>query len=78
MTSIINYALTTKDSIQTELTDLEEEYYFKLTINEDKQVEFFGQAYYMPDNPYDWGETTSIYELWISKSDNLPYKYRRS
>jgi len=74
--NIIQYALTTKDSITLNLIEFKEYYYFKLVINEDKQVEFFGKAYYMPESPY-IPETTSIYEIWISKSNNLPYKYRR-
>ena len=74
--NIIEYALTTKDSIILDLKEFEENYYFKLIINEDKQVEFFGKAHYMPENPYIW-ETTSVYEIWISKSNNLPYKVRR-
>ena len=74
--NIIQYALTTKDSITLDLVEFKEYYYFKLVINEDKQVEFFGKAYYMPENP-NISETTSIYELWISKLNNLPYKYRR-
>ena len=75
--SIIQYALTTNDSIVVDLQEFDECYYFKLVINEDRQVEFFGKAYYMPENPYNSGETTSIYELWISKVTNLPYKVRR-
>ena len=74
--NIIQYALTTKDSITLDLKEWEECYYFKLVINEDKQVEFFGKAYYVPENPYN-RETTSIYELWISKLNNLPYRVRR-
>lgn len=31
----------------------------------------------MPLPPFDIGNTTSIYELWINKSDNLPFKERR-
>ena len=75
--NIIHYTLTTKDSIDWSLMDFDDYYYLKLTIQEDKQVEFFGKAHYMPDNPYNFGETTSIYELWIAKSDNRPYKVRR-
>ncbi len=74
--NIIKYALNTTDSISTTLEDLGDHYYFKLVINEGEQVEFFGKAYHMPKNPYNLGETTSIYELWISKSNNLPYKVR--
>lgn len=39
-------------------------------------MEFFGKAYHMPEPPF-YVEPTSIYELWIRKSDNLPYKARR-
>lgn len=75
--NIIGYALSTGDSITTEWKDLGEAYYFKLVIHEDRQVEFFGKAYYIPIPPFDLGDPTSIYELWINKSDDLPYKVRR-
>ncbi len=75
--SIIKYALETKDSILTEFEDLGETLFFRLTIFGDNQVEFFGKAYYMEINPYDFGETTSKYELWIDKSTDLPYRFRR-
>jgi thiol-disulfide isomerase/thioredoxin len=75
--SIINYVLETKDSISCEVKDLKDSYYFSLTIFEDKQIEFFGKAYYMEKTPYDFGETTSKYELWINKSTDLPYRVRR-
>ena len=69
--------MSTGDSITTEWKDLGEAYYFKLVIHEDRQVEFFGKAYYIPKPPFDLGDPTSIYELWISKADGLPYKMRR-
>lgn len=75
--NIIKYALTTKDHITTELKDEGDNYYFKLVIGENQQVEFFGRAYHIPLPPFDIGSTTSIYELWINKSNNLPYKKRR-
>ncbi len=75
--NIIGYALSTGDSITTEWKDLGEAYYFKLVIHEDKQVEFFGKAYYILKPPFDLEDPTSIYELWINKSDDLPYKVRR-
>jgi len=73
--NIIRYAFTTNDSIQVILKELDDHYYLKLIISEDEQVEFFGGAYHI-DNPFSW-DTTSIYEMWISKSDDLPYKIRR-
>lgn len=75
--NIIKYALTTEDNTTIKLEDRGNDYYFKLVIDEDKQVEFFGKAYHMPVNPYNMGNTTSIYELWINKSNDLPYKKRR-
>lgn len=61
--NIIRYALTTQDNITIQLKERGGDYYFKLVIEEDKQVEFFGKAHYMPANPYNMGNTTSIYEL---------------
>lgn len=73
--SIIQYMLNTKDSITIDFEDLDKEYYYKLTVHEDKQVEFFGKAQYT-DNQYS-PDPTSVYQLWINKSNNLPYKVHR-
>lgn len=75
--NIIQYILTTKESIVVDLKEFGDCYFIKLVINEDKQIEFFGKAYHMPENPYNKDGTTSIYELWINKSSNLPYRVRR-
>jgi len=75
--NILRYALETTDSISLDFADLKDSIYVKLTIHEDSQIEFFGKAYHMPPSPYTYGNNTSIYELWINKSDNLPYKVRR-
>lgn len=75
--SIINYALHTKDSISLEIQELKNDIFVRLTINEAEQVEFFGKAFHMPPSPYDFGENTSIYEIWIDKKSDLPYKRRR-
>jgi len=72
--SIIRYMLETQDSIRIETQDMGDHYYFKLTIEEDQQVEFFGKPHYI-DNPY--FDPLSIYELRISKSNKLPYYIRR-
>lgn len=74
--NIIKYTLQTKDSIAFELKDLGDRYLFILVINEDTQVEFFGKAYHMPKTPF-YIEPTSIYEIWLDKSNGLPYKIRR-
>jgi len=76
-TSILKYAIQTKDSIKLEIEELKNDIYVTLTIFEDKQVEFFGKAFYMPSTEYNYGETTSKYEIWINKSNDLPYKVRR-
>ncbi len=74
--NILQYALTTTDNTELVLNDEGDHYFFRLTINESRQVEFFGKAYYIPESPYCW-DPTSVYELWISKRDDLPYKFRR-
>ena len=75
--NLILYTLTTNDSITLERKDSEDDFYFKLTINEPNQIEFFGKPHRIPDNSQYWGSTTSIYELWINKEKGLPYKVRR-
>jgi len=77
VTSIINYAITTGDSIALEMEEREGDVFVRLTIHEDEQVEFFGKAFHMPPSPYTYGDNTSIYELWIDKKTDLPYRVRR-
>ncbi|WP_455635540.1 TlpA family protein disulfide reductase [Parabacteroides sp.] len=74
--SIIGYILNTTDSISLEMEDLGDQRHVRLVVHEDQQVEFFGKAYYMPKPPFE-RDPTSIYELWIRKSDDLPCQYRR-
>jgi thiol-disulfide isomerase/thioredoxin len=74
--SIIKYALETKDSISIKIEKKKESVYCCFTIFGNKQVEFFGKAYYL-ENPSDFGESTSKYEIWIDKSTDLPFKVRR-
>ena len=75
--NIIKYALETKDSISLKMEERKDGVYLLLTIFEDQQVEFFGKAYYIENNPYNYGETTSRYEIWIDRSTDLPFKIRR-
>jgi thiol-disulfide isomerase/thioredoxin len=77
VTSIINYALTTGDSILLEIKEQEKDVFMRLIINEEEQVEFFGKAFHMPLSPYSDGDNISIYELWIDKETDLPYRVRR-
>ena len=45
--NILKYTLETGDSISLEFEDLKDSVYLKLTIYEDKQVEFFGKARFL-------------------------------
>lgn len=74
--SIIKYILETGDSISLELEEFEDSVLLSLTVFEDMQVEFFGKAHYI-DNPYNFGDKISKYDIWINKSNDLPYKVRR-
>ena len=74
--NIISYMLTTEDSITVESEELADQYYYKLTVHEDRQVEFMGKARYIPEPPFE-RDPTSIYEIWINKSSSLPEKVRR-
>jgi len=75
--SIIRYILESTDSLIIETQDLGKEYYLKLTICEDRMIDFFGKEYRMPDYSMYYGDPISIYELWFDKTMNLPYKVRK-
>lgn len=75
--NIINYMLTTTDSISIDKEESDSSLHVKLTIHEDRQVEFFGKAYKIPPAPSYVDDPTSIYEIWIDRKTDLPYKYRR-
>lgn len=74
--SIINYALETKDSIKTSIKDFGDSVRFSLFIY-DKVLEFVTK----PFNDVHQGESSigkiSQYDIWIRKSDNLPFRMRR-
>jgi len=72
--SIIQYAIDTKDSIEVELIDLTDTILLRLTVY-GKSLEFFGKPFY---NDPRYTEPLSKYDIWINKSDNLPYKYKRN
>ena len=76
MKSILEYVLNTQDSIVLSLKDEGKDYLMELSIHTPYQVEFFGKACYMPQNPYIY-DPTSIYKIWISKENDMPYRYRR-
>lgn len=75
--NIINYMLTTTDSITIEQAESDHANHFKLIIHEDRQVEFFGEAFKIPNPPLNGEDRTSVYEIWIDKKTTLPYKVRR-
>lgn len=72
--SIIRYSLNTKDSIAIELIDLTDTILFRLTVY-GKSLEFIGKPHY---NDPRFTEPLSKYDIWINKSDNLPYRYKRN
>ena len=74
--SILKYVLATNDSLSLYFDDFVDSLKLTATIYSDKQVEFFGKAFYM-NNPYSKGDEVSKYEIWINKESNLPYKIRR-
>jgi thiol-disulfide isomerase/thioredoxin len=74
--SIIQYAMETDDSTSMYLEDQGESVYFKLEIYHNKQVEFIGKPVYV-ESPYGLMEEVSKYEIWIDKSNDLPYKVNR-
>ena len=75
--SMIKYALETKDTISTELTDYKDSIKFSLYIPY-KVVEFFGKPFVLDDPYLARKDAYSRYDIWINKSDNLPYRIRRN
>lgn len=74
--SIIKYALETNDSILLKIEDLGDSVHFKLEIFENTTVEFHGKVHYFKD-PFGFGDEVSRYDIWINKSNDLPYKVLR-
>ena len=74
--NILEYTLTTNDSVTKEFEDRGGDLFFRLTINEKMQVEFQGRPCYIPENPYTI-DPTSVYEVIIDKKSGLPYRYKR-
>jgi thiol-disulfide isomerase/thioredoxin len=75
--SIIKYALETHDSITTSLKDFGDSVKFSLYIPH-KVIEFFGKPVVTDDPDLSSADEFSRYDIWINKSDNLPYRYRRN
>ena len=75
--NIIKYALETTDSISLNLEDLGDVVHSKLEVFGKKPLEFFGKAYYY-GYPFVFDEDISRYDIWINKSNDLPYKVIRA
>jgi thiol-disulfide isomerase/thioredoxin len=74
--SIIQYALETKDSVMIDMQDFGDSILFNITIY-DHAVEFVGK---LPVYETPAGSMTgdlSRYEIWVDRSDDLPYRIVR-
>lgn len=76
--SILKYTLDTKDSILTEIKDYGDSIKFSLYIP-NKIVEFYGKPVNRDDahTSLSNDEKFSKYEIWINKSDDLPFRFKR-
>ena len=74
--SIIKYALETQDSISTDLKDFGDSIRFSLYIPY-KVIEFYGKPVVNDDPDLSSKDEYSRYDIWINKSNDLPYSYRR-
>lgn len=75
--SIIKYALDTNDSIITDLKDFGDSIRFRLYIPY-RCIEFQGKPVAFHDPYLSAKDEFSRYDIWIKKSNNLPYRYRRN
>jgi len=76
---ILDYTLTTHDSIEYTLTDSVDYYKFHLITHEEEQIEFMGgPAWHVYEGKPYISDPTSEYEIWFSKQTNLPYRFKRT
>lgn len=73
--SIIKYALETKDSISTELKDFGDSIKFSLFVP-NKIILFYGKPFVYDDPYFSSKEKFSRYDIWINKSNDLPFKFK--
>lgn len=71
--SLIKYALNTDDSVKTDLTDFGDSIRFSLFIP-GKIITFHGKPYDYTSPYLTEKEKFTKYELWIKKSDEMPYR----
>lgn len=79
--SIIKYSLERKDSIKIDKKDFGDSVEFSISFN-DKYLEFVGKipvpVYDIPEIPDGSAKgKASRYDIWVDKSNNLPYKIKR-
>lgn len=76
---ILDYVLTTHDSIEYSLVDSVDFYKFHLVTLENEQIEFIGgKAHHIYGNADYITDPTSEYEIWFSKQTSLPYRIKRT
>lgn len=76
---ILDYVLTTNDSIEYILADSVDYYKFHLITHENEQIEFLGgSAKHIYGNSDYITDPTSEYEIWFSKQTDLPYRIKRT
>jgi thiol-disulfide isomerase/thioredoxin len=71
--NIIQYALETNDTISTEVNEFGDSVRFSLYIPH-KVIFFLGKPVTMDYSYLSWKDSFSRYEIWINRSDGLPYK----
>ena len=74
--NIIQYALTSNDSLITDFFDFGDSLLFRLTIHSDKNIVLFLNRPSYFEKPDGFGNEK--YEIWINKTTGLPYKYSNS
>lgn len=76
--NILRYCLQNQDNSEVEFADLGEDYHLRLTVMATTPLEFFGRGPQFAGIPDPSGEMQpSVYEVWIRKSENRPYKVLR-
>lgn len=75
--TIIKYTLETKDSIFVDFKDFKDSVKFSLYIP-GKTIEFYEKPYYRDDPNLTENEKYSRYDIWINRTNDIPYKLRRN
>ena len=75
--TIIKYALETHDSIIVDIKDFKDSVKFSLYIPR-KTIEFYEKPYIMDDPSLKENEEFSRYDIWINRTNDLPFKLRRN